>query len=238
MHKNQQIINYFIENILNFIFPAKCGFCDAITEKGNFICTKCQANIKDYTNRCQYCGKTTYLQNKICIDCQNKKIYYDRLIFINEYDKEFKDKIIAYKFLDKKYLYNFFAEIMGPKLQNQEIDIITFVPISSNRMSERGYNQSELIARKLGKNLDIECKNLLYKTKDTKRQSELNKNERHKNVKNSFKLADNINIYDKKILLIDDVFTTGATVNECAKQIKKGAPASVLVATICIAHHL
>ena len=119
-----------------------------------------------------------------------------------------------------------------PKLLNEDIDLITAVPISKKRMKERGYNQSELIARKIAKIMEVPYMNLLLKNQETKRQSELSRIERMINIQNSFDFNNKYDIKGKKILLIDDVFTTGSTVNECSKVLKKSGSTSIEVAVI------
>jgi len=100
----------------------------------------------------------------------------------------------------------------------KKYDIIIVVPISKQRKQERGYNQSELIAKEISKIIKVPiAKRALYKIKNTAPQSTLNKKQREKNAKGVYKVNDNIKLIDKKILIIDDIYTTGNTVNECAK---------------------
>ena len=100
-------------------------------------------------------------------------------------------------------------------------DIIIPVPLNKSRKKERGYNQTELIAKEISKNIkNLKYLNILEKTKNAVPQSTLNKAQRLKNLENAYKLKKEINIQDQKILIFDDVFTTGTTANECAKIIK------------------
>lgn len=112
-------------------------------------------------------------------------------------------------------------------------DIIGAVPIHKKRMLERGYNQSELIAKEIAKNIQgIEYKKLLKKTKNNQTQSELKKEERLENVKNVYEIQNKQIIQDKKIILFDDIYTTGSTVNECSKVLKENGAKEVLVLTL------
>jgi ComF family protein len=114
-----------------------------------------------------------------------------------------------------------------------EVDYIIGIPISSGRMKERGYNQTELIAKELGRILSVEyLPNALVKIKETEHQINLSKIERKNNVKDSFKFADKYDVKGKRVLLVDDIFTTGATVNECSKVLKKANAKKVIVATV------
>lgn len=100
----------------------------------------------------------------------------------------------------------------------KKYDIILVVPISKSRKKERGYNQSELIAKEISKIISVKLeKNILYKIKDTKPQSTLNKQQRKQNAEGAYIAENTLKIKNKKILIIDDIYTTGNTVNECAK---------------------
>ena len=148
-----------------------------------------------------------------------------------------RQRLIEYKFQDKSYMYKTFAKII---LKNKKVcgflekyDIIIPVPIHKKRRLKRGYNQTELIAKEICKNISLELKtDVLIKQKNIKAQSELNKNERKQNIKNAFEIKNINEIIDKKILLFDDIYTTGSTVNECSKILKKVGAKQIGVVTI------
>jgi len=226
---------FLLQRIYNIFFPIKCGYCDDITENGTYICDKCNKKVKleDLKNRCKFCGTKLFVKDRVCIKCAGDKKYYDEFIYFSEYEDVLKNKMLAYKFNDKKYLKDFFAQELAKCLNDVQADYIIGVPITKKRLRERGYNQTNLIAKELSKILGIEyIPNMLVKIKNTEHQSKLSKTERKFNVKNCFKLVDIYNIKDKKILLIDDIFTTGATVNECSKILKKSGAKKVVVSTI------
>lgn len=229
---------FFFDKFLNLIFPPKCGYCGEITMSQHFICNNCyNLSTNKYINRCNFCGKIS--MDSKCFECSSKTLYYEKLIFCDEYTKEFKQKIQLYKFKDKKYYYHFFTELIYERVKDEEFDLIIPVPISKERYSERGYNQAGLIAKKLSYLLNKPCKSdILVKVKNNKRQSMQSFRNRQISVKNVFKIADILNISNKKILLIDDVFTTGATVNECSRVLKDAGAKNIKVAVICVSHTL
>ena len=133
--------------------------------------------------------------------------------------------LLNYKFNDKPYIYNTFVNFLKKNekifIQIKKYDIIIPVPISKKRFKERGYNQSELIARKIAKYAGIKyANNVLIKTKNNIAQSLLEEQNRKENVKGVYKLNCSKKIKNKNILLIDDIYTTGSTVNECSKILK------------------
>ena len=163
--------------------------------------------------------------------------YFEKLIYLFKYEGLIRKLIIDYKFNEKSYLYECFVNFI---IKNEKVfqklktyDTIIPVPISKKRMKERGYNQSLLIARELSKKINVDLENkCLEKTKNVIEQSKLNKEQRRQNVNGIYKLKNKNKLIDKKILLIDDIYTTGNTVNECAKTIIKARPKKIDVLVI------
>lgn len=199
-----------------------------------------------YPNQCMICGKSK--EDSICVRCYktlelNTKIdrYKDKNfnehLYIFKYERKIRNVIIDYKFNDKAYLNNFFVKII---LKNKKIcrkiknyDIIIPVPIHIKRKRQRGYDQSELIARKIAEYLKLELIiNCLIKQKSTVPQSSLTKKQRLENVKQVYKIINKQKIKDKRIILFDDIYTTGATANECAKVLKEEGAKEVLIFTL------
>ena len=142
-----------------------------------------------------------------------------------------------YKFNEKSYKYRMFANLCLEEEQFREIlnnyDIIISVPISKKRLKERGYNQSELIAKEISKKIQIQYKkNILLKTRNTVAQSTLNKEQREENARGIYEIRDVQKIYNKKILLVDDIYTTGSTVNECGRILKESNPQKIGILTL------
>ena len=134
-------------------------------------------------------------------------------------------------------MYKSFAEyiIKNKKISNfiKKYDIIIPVPVHNKRKKQRGYNQTELIARKISQQLNISCKTkILVKIKNTKPQSTLNKEEREINAKAVYRLINKEILTNKKVLLMDDIYTTGSTVNECCHTLYEASPKTIGVITI------
>ena len=208
--------------LLDIIYPPVCGICDKINKKS--LCKKCEIKIKPYQ-----INEIEKIKNK-SFDYQIKILKYENII---------RDKIIDYKFNEKAYLYKTFAKII---LKNKKIygflkkyDIIMCVPMHIKKKMLRGYNQSELIAKELAKKLQIEKQfNNLVKIKDTKKQSTLTKEQRKTNLKNAFQIKNLEKVKNKKVILFDDIYTTGSTVEECSKVLKRVGVSSIAVVTLAI----
>lgn len=203
-----------INMLLNFLFPPVCGICGKTHEE--WICEKCLEKLKI---------------NIIYRKVYNK--YYDEMIYLFSY-KDVRKLILKYKFNNWAFLSNTFSKII---LKNKNLcrnlkfyDIIIPVPMYKIKKQKRGYNQTELITKKIAKNLGIyEDSKVLLKIKNTRTQSKLNEKQRYENIKNVFFINNIEKIKDKKIILFDDIITTGATINECAKILKQNGAKSVVV---------
>lgn len=208
-----------LEKILDLIYPPVCGMCGEICKSG--ICEKCDENLKQ---RIKF-SKIKY---------NNKE--FNELVYFCKYEGDLREKILSYKFNNKAYLYKFFSEIIIKNEKEysffEKYDIIIPVPIHRKRKLTRGYNQTELIARNIAKkHKELKYMNVLYKQKHTIPQSSLNKKQREENVKNSYQIRD-ISLANKNVILFDDIYTTGATANECSRLLRQAGAKSVAVLTI------
>jgi ComF family protein len=209
-----------LNKILDLLYPPVCGICGK--GKNTYLCKKCEIKLK----REAVFGIDEY---------QDK--YFDKHYYIFRYDSFIRKIILDYKFNEKPFLYksfiNFFNKYQKKYLQIDFYDIIVPVPISKKRLKQRGYNQSYLIAKEISEILNIKIeKDILVKKENNIQQSTLNKEEREKNVQDVYEIKNKESIKDKKILLIDDIFTTGATVNECSKLLKSAGAEKIDIFTI------
>lgn len=210
-----------INHIIHLIYPTVCGFCGEISKDN--ICNKCKVKIR----KLQRNKKHIYLAKNFVTH-----------MYIFDYRDIMREKIIQYKFKESTYLYKSFVKII---LNDKKIcgflksyDIIIPVPISKKRKQKRGYNQCEIIAKKIGKDLDnlTYKNNILYKIKHTLQQSSLDKEKRIQNILGAYYIKNNEEVQNKKILLLDDIFTTGNTVNECSKMLKQAGAKEIGVLTL------
>lgn len=210
-----------LKEIINIFYPQICGFCgEKINER--YTCRKCLNIIE-------------YYQEMVVIPASVENKYYDKIFSALHYKGVFKSKMLSYKFHNTKYVGMAFAEILTGLIRkyNIDADIIIAVPISKERLRERGYNQSAVIAKKVSEFTKIKYKeDILIKNKNNLRQSELKLNERKENVKDAYSIKNIENIKNKKIILIDDIFTTGATLNECSKILKQNGARKVIAITV------
>ena len=197
-----------LEKILDLIYPQVCSICGKPNTKS--LCSKCKTKLEK-----EFKFKTDNYRG------DKSKNFIDHNYFF-KYENLIRSHILSLKFQEKPYIYktiSYFLKNNQKSFENlKKYDIIIIVPISKKRKKERGYNQSELIAKEISRIIDAKIvPNILYKIKNTVPQSSLNKKQREENAKGAYKARDCQKIRNKKILLVDDIYTTGNTINECAK---------------------
>ena len=190
------------------IYPQVCSICGKLNSKS--LCNKCKIRLEKEFNF----QSDDYSQD---IDKNFKEHHY-----FFRYENLIRNQILSLKFHEKPYIYKTISYFLENKRKNFEnlkkYDIMIVVPISKKRQKERGYNQSELIAKEISKMLSIKIeKNIIRKIKNTPPQSSLNNEQRQENIRGVYKVFNIEKIKNKNILIIDDIYTTGNTVNECAK---------------------
>lgn len=231
--------------LIRVFYPKRCPVCEGILpdipgEENRNICLKCNKKLKYISApRCFVCGKQLYNpEEEYCTDCKNKKHLYKQGVGVFGYDEKIKCSIYRFKYSNKREYAQFYGEAIASRygyvIRRWSPDVIIPIPLFKIKYLQRGYNQAELIAGELGKCLGIPVDvKLLVRSKKTKAMKELNDEERVKNLQNAFKLSENIVKY-KKILLVDDIYTTGATIDACAKALLDGGALEVYYASVCI----
>jgi ComF family protein len=245
---NQNMIEYIKEGLLNFVFPLDCKICEKpIREsKGYSICEDCFKTIELIERPyCAKCGKPLiptdfFKQNReiLCLDCKRKKYSFEFSRSTGIYDKVLKKCIHLFKYYGEKKLAKPLGKLMVDSLvKNDEfkrkIDLIIPVPLHRNDLKKRGFNQSVLLGKVTGDYLSIPVReNVLVKKKLTPFQVNLSKKERKINILGAFSVEKPEEIEGKNILILDDVFTTGATVEECTKELMKARAKNIFVLTL------
>ena len=180
--------------------------------------------IYPYDNKCIICGVEGFLG--ICSKCKSetKRVHqHEEIMAYGYYGGVLKKLILNLKyhksFIAGKVLADLLCQIIIEK--KLSIDCIRYVPISKDSLKKRGFNQCSVLAKNISSILDIPVIDCLVKVKETKEQKLLGKEERMKNILDAFEIKNKEKLFKKNILLIDDVYTTGATINECKKNIEK-----------------
>jgi ComF family protein len=230
-------------SLLNLVFPPFCTLCKdeltRVTAQG--LCDDCLEGFHYINNPiCTLCGApftSKTMENHPCSICTKDKIYFSEARSVVLYKGAARDAIKGFKYRSDTNLGtplgSLFAAYSSPLLPIAQNTTVMPVPLHKNRLKERGFNQSLSLARAFAKVHKLRLDYLkLIRIKDTMPQVRLKGKERADNIKGAFKLKDNNSFKDSSILLVDDVYTTGATVKECSKVLIKGGAARVSVLTL------
>lgn len=212
---------------LDVIFPRRCIVCDRVLGMSeNGLCGECIKLVhKIVPPYCMICGKQiSGERERLCPDCRDTYHYYDEGRALYLYDDAMKRSIYRFKYGGRCEYAKFYGEQLSLSfkeyLNHIAPDVLIPIPIHKKRLKKRGYNQAELIAAELSNHLKIPlCNNLLIRTDETLRQKDLNASERQNNLKKAFKTTRN-DVKLSTAVLIDDIYTTGATIDAAAALLK------------------
>lgn len=206
--------------VLDLFYPRKCVFCRKVLKENEY-------------NMCRACYKIIPFG-----DYERPRSNIDRAVAAVLYVGDVKKAVRRYKFEGMAIYADYFADVMTKRVKEDldgEFDFITWVPLNRKRRKKRGYDQAELLARNIADNLDMEVYRTLVKTKNVKPQSGIaNIEDRRKNVAGVYDIFDADLVRGKRILVVDDVTTSGATLFECAKTLRKYKAEAVFAVTLAI----
>ena len=236
---------HFLQNLINILLPPRCLKCGKILSIRNGLCAECFAKIRFISApMCSCCGRPftsaghlKFARKQMCGACLKKKTHLftmQRSAFI--YDDESKNMILNLKFCDKTTYAETLANFLysaGMDIWKQNPDFLIPVPIHHIRLLKRRYNQCALLAKYLSDKVSVPTDyRSLIRVRNTIPQIELSGKARRTNLRHAFEVKFPQNIKGKKIVLIDDVSTTGSTLNECAKALKKAGASKIYALTL------
>lgn len=227
------------------MYPPRCPVCDNILYEKNSIkrpdvCNGCLKDIRIINQpACMKCGKQ--LEDEIeefCHDCKVKSFEYERGVAAFSYSKAMKRSMYAFKYNNRREYAEFYSKVICEKynkvIRSWDVDVLMPVPLHRRRFIKRGYNQAQVVADAISKKLGIAVDaKTLVRSKNTKPQKELTDKERNNNIENAFQISPN-GIKYNKVILVDDIYTTGTTINECARVLKRNGVKSVYFVSVCV----
>jgi len=234
-------INSILNFLIHFLFPNFCQNCGKMlkTTDKHCFCTTCWNKIQLIDKYfCKKCGKLVITSSNICYECKKRKIYYNNIRAVGVYKEILKTSIQLYKYHYRWKIGYDFLDLIQKTIPDGYIknnDIIIPVPVTYKEIKEKGFHHTYFIVKLLSKKYSIpSIKNLVIKTRHTMQQSKLSKKERLQNLTNAFALNKKYKdfIKNKKVLLFDDVYTTGSTVQEISKVIKTCGAKEINILTI------
>jgi ComF family protein len=236
-------IKEFLEGLIDVVYPLNCIICKARLESVESIplCTVCFRKIKKIEPPfCNKCGKPLEVNldpENICVDCRSRRYWFDRAWASASYEGILRECIHFLKYNHRMSLVGLLSKILinfADRYMNiEQFDYIMPVPLHRTKLREREFNQSYLLASPFASRFNkILLSKQVYRVKYTLAQSELTSVQRRENIRDAFRIRNSESVRNRDILIIDDVFTTGATVDECASLLKKNGARHIEVLTL------
>lgn len=230
------------QEIWNLLYPKCCPVCFDILENQNyFICPKCYQKVKRVRQPyCYQCGKPLSLdEQEFCRDCSQQERLFDRGFSIVEYDAITSPSILAIKYKNRREFLKFYGELAKKQykllFQRLNIECIIPVPIGRKKLRKRGFNQADLFGYEIAKWMRIPVKaGILIRSRETAPLKELDPLQRKLELAKAFVWKGKGYQQEKIVMLVDDIYTSGATVNACAKVLKENGIEKVYVLTMAI----
>jgi competence protein ComFC len=240
-----------VKFLLDLLYPPRCPFCNSLltfndsgagNSGGNaavgwegLLCRRCAGELLWFQNRCPRCANLLGEKGKECGYCRGVEFAFEECVALGSYQGEIRQVLHRFKYYGKRSMAGSLGMLLGGKLSRMpwisSVEFLVPVPLYRQRLLKRGYNQAALLAGVAGKKLDLPVREVLERVKDTQSQTGLNRRQRKGNLKGAFRCCREFR-QGSHILLIDDVFTSGATVQEAARVLKKAGAGRVSVAVL------
>lgn len=206
--------------LVRLIFPPKCLLCQTLLDQELDLCARCRVHGPEYP------------------DAKIKLPHLDSWLGMWYYEADVRESLLRYKFGGKRNYARGYGRLLAMRLLQErqgQFDLITWVPISRRRKARRGYDQVELLAKAVSAELGVEAVKCLHKHRHTQPQSRLSSAaERRANVLGAFRAVEPEGFRGKRVLLLDDILTTGATLSEAARVLLTAGAAEVQAAVVAV----
>jgi ComF family protein len=229
-----------LEAAVSLLYPPVCTICGGAVRAGAYLCPGCEAKavriIAPFCEKCSEPFEGSINDAFTCANCAHRTMHFDSAIAAYRGRGVVRDVIHEFKYGHQIHLRYIVAKWLrealdDERLRGRQFDLIVPVPLHPTRKRERGFNQANLIAELLSVDVAIPLRPMLERIRYTTTQTALDRAERIENLRNAFRLRKNANVRGLRVLLVDDVLTTGSTLSECARVLKRAGALSVYAAT-------
>jgi len=229
-----------LQSAVSLLYPPGCTICGKSIRAGEYLCDQCETKaariVAPFCEKCSEPFEGSIVNTFVCANCAHRTIYFNAAVAAYRGRGIVRQIIHEFKYGRQIYLRHLVARWLNSALDDERLrqghfDVIMPVPLHPARQRERGFNQASLLAELLSAQTSIPVKPLLERTRYTTTQTALDRSERMENLHNAFRLRKNADVRGLRVLLVDDVLTTGSTLNECARILKRAGVFSVHAAT-------
>lgn len=225
------------------LYPHRCPVCDGVLSFSENFAVHPACHAKLFFIRepyCLRCGRPlAEAEAEYCADCRKRSFRFRRNFAVLGYNEAARDSVVRFKYYGRQEYAAFYAEEIlkarGEELLTLKADALIPVPIHRSRLRKRGYNQAELLARELSRRLGVPCRSdVLLRFRRTRAQKELGPDARIRNLRHALKVRRGAANGLKTVLLVDDIYTTGSTVEACTRVLLEAGIAEVFCLTLCV----
>lgn len=208
-----------LEELLELLYPTRCAFCHRLTEHRQKVCSRCLAALPRVPETAQ---KQHFSHVSTCVS----PLWYEG---------DVRQSLLRYKFGGRQFYADIYADFVVKCIDENGItcDSITWAPLSRRRLRKRGYDQARLLAEAIAARMGLPCERMLVKKRNNPPQSRTQKaSERRANVQGVYEAAPGVELTGRRVLLVDDIVTTGSTLSECAAILRHSGASDVAAATV------
>ncbi len=229
-----------LQATISLLYPATCTICGKNLRAGKYLCDVCETRalriVAPFCDRCSEPFEGSIADTFTCANCAHRTIYFDAAVAAYRGRGIVREIIHEFKYARQTHLRHLIARWLRAALDDKRLrdisfDLIVPVPLHPARQRERGFNQAILLAESLSAEISLPSRAVLERIRYTTTQTALDRTERMENLRNAFRLRKKADVRGLRVLLIDDVLTTGSTLSECARILKRAGAISVHAAT-------
>jgi competence protein ComFC len=230
----------FLSGLGSLFYPAACVGCWENVERSEYLCVDCQRRapriVAPFCAKCSEPFSGAITQTFSCANCEHRKLHFDCAVAAYRSRGLVRQLVHDFKYGKQRHLRyplgSWLRETLDdPRLRGRHFDLIVPVPLHPARERERGFNQAALLADLLAASMKVTARPVLERTRYTTTQTAYDRAERMENLAGAFRLRKNRDVRDLRVLLIDDVLTTGSTLSECARVLRRAGALSVHAVT-------
>ena len=226
--------------LISLLYPSACAGCGKDVDSGEYICPDCDSGltriVRPFCEKCSepFQGAITHAFD--CANCAHRELHFDAAVSAFRSRGVVRKAILDFKYGRQAHLRHLIgnwllAGMDDDRIRGRHFDVIVPVPLHPARQRERGFNQAALLADLLNERLSVSVQPMLERIRYTTTQTAFDRAERMENLRGAFRLRKNSDVRELRVLLIDDVLTTGSTLSECARVLKRAGAASVYAVT-------
>ena len=226
--------------LVSLFYPPLCAICTVPVDHSAYLCAACSEKAPrirpPFCATCSEPFSGSITESFSCANCAHRVLHFTAAVAVYRSRGVVRKIIHDFKYGKQLHLRHVIADWLvetldDPRLQGRRFDLVIPVPLHPTRKRERGFNQAELLAGALSTHANLPTRNALERIRYTTTQTAFDRSERMENLHNAFRLRKNVDVRGLRVLLIDDVLTTGSTLSECARVLKAAGAISVHAAT-------